>query len=254
MIYLKYMSDLLPELRNEIKINHKAKTEAVNEAKSSHQERLRKAVNTPLAEYNFSPEEEASQSRIEKRFQILALQSKSDSEIFLRELENAGVVIISTSQYLEYLRRLRVERGRFDPDLQETQAAYVTNEDILSFIERFKIQLPEDVQEELERATQGKSGAIFLGNNPPHLVLWHEGAHAVQHLEGWNFQKSGKYKTEIGINIILLKAHEEKILGGVSTGDYYVSGDGFGKPIVRPKTNDIYKELEDFERNTARLK
>ncbi|MBI2595405.1 hypothetical protein HYW46_01565 [Candidatus Daviesbacteria bacterium] len=245
------MSDLLPELRNEIKINHKAKTAAINEAKSFHQERLLRIVNTPLTEYNFSPGEAALQRRIEKRFQTLASQSKSDSGIFLRELENTGVVIINTSQYLEYLRRLRVERGRFDPDRQETQAVYVTNEDILSFFERFKTKLPEDVQQELEQVTQGKNGVIFLGNNPPALVQWHEGTHAIQHLEGWNFRNSGKYKTEMGVNIIVLKAHEDKILGGVSSGDYYVHQDGFSKPIVVPKTNDIYKELEDFERNAA---
>lgn len=144
------MSDLLPEFKNDRKISPKAKLEAIDEAKISHQERLQKAVKTPLVEYKFSPEEEALQDRIEKRFQLLVEQSKSDSDIFLRELEGIGIALVTRSKYLEYIRRLGVERGVFDPDRQETVAAYVANADILGFFEKFKTKLPEDVQKELE--------------------------------------------------------------------------------------------------------
>lgn len=245
------MSDLSPDLKNRIKVNPKEREEAISEATLSYQERLQRAVNAPLAELGFTPNEQQVQNRIEKAFQSIVMQGDSDCGNFLNNLGNAGFVTINSSQYLKYLRGLRIQTRRFDPDLQVEEAAYVTHQDISSFFEEFRKKLPEAVKEELHRASEGENGVIFLGRHPHPLTKFHEGAHAIQHMQGWNSQLAGKARTEVGVNLILLRSFDQGLLGDVSKGDYYVGETVFAKPRILPKTNDIYKELEDFERNLA---
>jgi len=247
------MSDFSPELTNKIQIDAKATKQAVDAARVSHHERLQRATRTPLVEYGFSSDEQRVQGNLSRSFRGLAQQSEGESLGFLHAIEASGVRIINDSKYNEYLRKLRAERKRFDPNSQETAAAYVTREDLMSFFEKFQGLLPDEVKYELQHAIEGEHGAIFLGKNPPPLVVWHEGAHAIQHREGWNAKTAGKAKTEVGVNIVLLNAYEQGLLHDVTAGDYMVTETGFADPIIYPNSGDIYKELEDFERNRSGL-
>ena len=198
------MSDFLGEIEKDSRESSKKSDPKLREsiiaaATNAYREKLEKTTVSPISEFGFSSEEQVVQDRIEEEFRTLINLSRSDSNEFLKLLKEKGVILINDSRYLEYLKNLRIQQRRFSPDMHEAAAVYVTKEDIQTFLERFRLKLPEEVVEELTQAVEGKNGVIFLGKNPTPLIKWHEGTHAVQH-------------------------------------------------------NDIYKELEDFERNVAGVK
>lgn len=240
---------------NRFKTSKKDRDRALEQAKAEYEDRLQVAQKTTLPDLRFSPEEQLIQEQLEAAFSEAAQQSEGNSQQFLILLRNRGVAVIHNSNFFRFIAELKRRRGRlYDEDLTTPQASYVSHQGLIRLEESLaKIGIPLEVQEELLKVKRASNGVVFFQESPSPLVVWHEGAHALQFIAGWKQEPGPKAKTEVGINLALLKAYGKDLLTDVTSEGFFIIDTGFKGVMIHPENNNIFKELEDFERDMGKI-
>lgn len=216
--------------------------------------RLEEVLNTDLKEIGFSQKEEQQVRVLLQKLEAIAVTSEGAYQAFLEELQSSGIAVVENSWYLKSRQGLsqflsgRVEKALF-------ASREIIRQQISAMEANGESESKSYVYQELKQAQESK-GVIFLSKQVNPKSVWHEGAHALQLLEGFDMDagnESERIKRELEVSYCLTELVSKGLLPDISLADYRYAGESPLGPGYKLSANDILQEVRNFKKYQAQL-
>lgn len=210
-----------------------------------------------LEELGFKDEEIEAAAEFYKQFELMIKEAQDEPDLFLARLSENGIGIFRNSYFLKSRESPMQALHRLSGSYQGNYvgASFLTPAIIQRQIESLRdINSSNLIFEELRQAAQFK-GAIFLSKQPSAKSIFHEGAHAIQMIQGMDMDASDdeiRLKREIEVNLTLIQNKQNGLLKDVTRGKFKEGTGPFG-PTATLETTDIFQEVDYLLSNIDKL-
>lgn len=222
-----------------------------------YEQKITEISRVDLVELGFSDQEIEAGQHFFHEFETLVRESADTPELFLAKISQKGIGIFTDSVYLKsrvtpvmtLAKIVGTNKGMYEGALFATPD--ITQKQIVALGSEYT---NTQVIAELTRAAMYR-GAIFLDKNPSPKSIFHEGAHALQMINGLDMDagtEQTKLKREIEVNIALIRLKQARLLTAVTSGKFDEGKGPFG-PTATLDTGDIFQEVDYFFLNKGKL-
>lgn len=213
-------------------------------------------VKADLGELGFSAEEIEKYEKFEQRLRTILGGADGSAENLLNFLTQQDVAIIKNSHVLKGQQSTKAFIGNLIGAGTRTNALFATRDQVQAMQADFNpSEITTGTMEELKQAEQ-HAGAVFLTKTPTSKSVFHEGAHAIQLLEGMDMttvQAVNRLKRELEVNKALITLKHEGLLQEVSRGNIAKVGKSAFGEVLTVHANDIYQEVDYYKQNKEQL-